>query len=65
MVALRKVAHHVRWVGKRMDGQTTWNTKNESWGRIQTAVIEGSDAELRYGMKNIVIDGAASIKSLV
>ena len=35
-----------------MDGQITWNTKNESWGRIQTAVIEGSDAEPRYGNNN-------------
>ena len=52
MVGWRKVAHHVRRVGERMDGQTNLNTKNECWGRIRTAVIEGSDAEPRYGNNN-------------
>ena len=35
-----------------MDGQTNWNTKNEGWGRIQPAVIEGSDDEPRYGINS-------------
>ena len=32
-----------------MDGQTIWNTKNERRARIQTAVLEGSDTDPRYG----------------
>ena len=35
-----------------MDRQTNWNTKNDCWGRIRTAVIEGSDAEPRYDNNN-------------